>query len=78
MSKLTYGERHRPIGTWLTKTELEHFKAVARANHVSPAAYLRAMIIDVLAEEGITVPVPRHQLAADIFTFLRKDENVAR
>lgn len=67
-----YEDENRPICTWLTQTQLEHFRAIARANNVSPSAYLKAMIVDVLAEETGNVPVPRRQLQPDIFTLLRR------
>lgn len=67
----TYGGRNKPICTWLSKEELELFRAIARSNNVSRAAYLRAMIVDVLAEEGPKVTVPRRSLPPDIFAAFR-------
>jgi hypothetical protein len=67
MAKRNYDDDHVPVATWLTKTELAHFKAVAIANNVTPAAYLRAMIVDVLAEEGARVSIPRKRLSPDLF-----------
>lgn len=72
MARNRYEEETRPICTWLTRTQLEHFRAVARANNVSPAAYLKAMIVDVLAEESGRVPIPRRTLQGDVFSLLRK------
>lgn len=72
MSRQSYEEENRPLCCWLSHTQLEHFRAVARANNVSPSAYLKAMVVDVLAEETGKVPVPRHKLLPDIFALLRR------
>ena len=68
---MSYDNENRPICTWLTQTQYEHFRAIAHANHVTPTAYLKAIIVDVLAEETGRVPVPRRALQRDILTFLR-------
>lgn len=63
--------RNRSVATWLSREELELFRAIAKANHVSPAAYLRAMIVDVLVEEGPKVPLPRRRVAPSIFAIFK-------
>lgn len=71
MRPYVYEDRNRPVATWLTRQELELFRAIAKNNRVSPAAYLRAMIVDVLAEEGPRTPIPRRRLRPDIFAVAR-------
>lgn len=66
-----YEDRNKPVATWLTKQELELFRAICRANNVTPAAYLRAMIVDVLAEEGPRTKIPRRCLPPDLFASLK-------
>lgn len=64
-----YEQRNRPVGTWITAAEYELFYAIAEANHVKPAAYLRAMIADVIYEEKAKLPttsIPRRKLP-DLF-----------
>jgi len=64
-----YEQRNRPVGTWITTAEYELFCAIAQANHVKPAAYLRAMISDVIYEESAKLPptsIPRRKLP-DLF-----------
>ena len=41
----------RPICTWVNALDYQRFHDIAVANGVTNAAYLRAMVIDVLAEE---------------------------
>ena len=40
-----------PIGTWIDVPDYERFHEIAVANGVTIAAFLRAMVVDVLAEE---------------------------
>lgn len=76
MSRRLYDEENRPLCCWLSQMELAHFRAVAQANNVSAAAYLRAMVIDVLAEESGRVPVPRRALRPNIFAVLHGDTDI--
>ena len=41
----------RPICTWVNVLDYQMFHDIAVSNGVTIAAYLRAMVIDVLAEE---------------------------
>lgn len=42
----------KPVGTWISPQEKAILYLIAKANRVSISAYLRSMIIDVIAEEG--------------------------
>lgn len=42
----------RAIGTWVTREQYELFNDIAKQHGVSMSAYLRAVVVDVLAEEG--------------------------
>lgn len=42
----------KTIGTNLSSGEHELFKAIAESHGVSVSMYLRALVVDVLAEEG--------------------------
>jgi hypothetical protein len=46
-----YEELRRPLTTWISVDDYALFRAVALSNKVAPAAYLRAVVMDVLAEE---------------------------
>ncbi len=41
----------RPICTWLSAADYAKFAAVAQANGVTVAAYLRSIVVDVIEEE---------------------------
>lgn len=41
----------RPLTTWLTNEDFEKIKALAKSHGVSTAAYMRSIVVDVLAEE---------------------------
>ena len=41
-----------PIGTWVDLSDYQRFHDIAVANGVTIAAFLRAMVVDVLAEEA--------------------------
>ena len=73
-SKSTYEEENKPLCTWVTESQLAHFQAIAAANNVTPAAYLRAMVVDVIAEESGKVPVPRRRLQPSVFALLAVGE----
>lgn len=50
-----YSEYHQeksPITTWISRSDRELLYAVAAASGTTVATYLRAVIMDVLAEEG--------------------------
>ena len=47
-----YENRYKSIATWLPKDDYEKLKSLARINKVSISTYLRAMVTDVLFEEG--------------------------
>ena len=40
-----------PIGTWVDLSDYQRFHEIAVANGVTIAAFLRAMVVDALAEE---------------------------
>jgi len=75
--KLNYEDKWKSVATWLPKEELEQFRAICISHGVTPAAYLRAMITDVLAEEGPKVRIPRRRLAPDIFARFHAQEGQA-
>lgn len=41
----------RPICTWLSAADYAKFAAIAEANDVTVAAYLRGIVVDAIAEE---------------------------
>ena len=41
----------KPVTTWLETLDYEKFSAIAESNGVTVAAYLRAIIVDVIADE---------------------------
>ena len=46
----------RPICTWVNVLDYQMFHDIAVSNGVTIAAYLRAMVIDILAEEAEKSP----------------------
>ena len=53
----------KTVGADISSEQYRLFKMIAESNGVSVAAYLRAMIVDVLAEEsatGIRQPLQCH------------------
>jgi hypothetical protein len=42
----------KPIATWLNLEDYEKFKDLAEASGVTPAAYLRSIVIDAIADEA--------------------------
>lgn len=65
----SFERNNRPLGTWVSGAEYDLFCAIAKANNVSPAAYLRGVVSDVIAEESVKLPagaVQRRQ-KADLF-----------
>lgn len=70
--KGAYEEKNRPLATWVTVPEHDLFMAICAQHNVKPAAYLRALIVDCLAEEGPKLAqrvgsLPRRKLRADLF-----------
>ena len=55
MSLPPYNRENEPVTTWLTPDERAKFAALAKAHNVSVAAYLRALVVDALAEENYTL-----------------------
>ena len=55
--------RH-PICTWLTVSDYETISGLAKANGVSMAAYVRAILVDAIEEERerfrVSAPTPCH------------------
>jgi hypothetical protein len=41
----------RPLCTWVTEADYRAFASVANANKTTMAAYLRAIVVDAVAEE---------------------------
>lgn len=52
MPNTEYNFRNMPLTTWLTCGQVERLRAIAKAHGVSAAAFLRAIVIDVLADEA--------------------------
>ena len=42
----------KPVATWLSRSDYDKFIALVDKNNVTIATYLRAIIIDIIAEEG--------------------------
>ena len=47
-----YHHLRRPITTWISNAEYDLFQSICKSHGVTGAAYLRAVLIDVIAEEG--------------------------
>lgn len=43
----------RPVGTWLTEEDSRKLSAIAKNSRVSVAAYLRAVVVDAIADTPI-------------------------
>lgn len=41
----------RPVCAWLSEADHERFASIAKANGVTVSAYLRSIVVDVIAEE---------------------------
>lgn len=54
MSRATdkYKLTNQPLTTWLNSNQVERFRAIAKAHGVSPAALLKAIVIDALIDEA--------------------------
>lgn len=52
---------HKPVGTWISTYDLAKLQHIAFKNKVTVAAYVRAIIIDAIAEESF-VPNNSKQL----------------
>lgn len=46
-------KHHKPVATWLLLKDVEMLQQLASKNNVSVAAYVRAIIVDALAEEEL-------------------------
>jgi hypothetical protein len=47
-----YHHDRRPVTTWLSTKDYDLFQAIVKHHGTTAATYLRAIITDVLAEEG--------------------------
>lgn len=47
-----YNIRNLPLTTWMSDGQARRFRAVAEAHGVSAAAFLRAIVLDALADEA--------------------------
>ena len=48
----TYHSRNDPLMTWVSADERAKFVALAKAHNVTAAAFLRAIVVDALADEN--------------------------
>ena len=65
-----YETDYKSVATWLLKDDFEKLKNLAHSNNVTISSYLRAIITDVLFEEGELLnaplaPTPPHALQND-------------
>lgn len=53
MSRTTdpYKLTNQPLTTWLSGSQVERFRAIAKAHGVTAATFLRAIVLDALADE---------------------------
>lgn len=52
--------KKHPVCAWLSKADYELFVTIAASNGVTVSAYLRSMVVDVIAEEtSKSVEVPK-------------------
>lgn len=50
----------RPVCAWLSQADYDAFVAIAKSNGVAVSAYLRSLVVDVIAEESSKrVEVPK-------------------
>lgn len=61
-------DQRRPVATWLAPDQFELLGAIAKSHNVSTAAYLRAVIVDVLTEERGKVKIPRRRLQGNLLS----------
>lgn len=47
-----YKLTNQPLTTWLNSSQVERFRAIAKAHGVSPAALLKAIVVDALVDEA--------------------------
>lgn len=47
-----YKLQNAPLTTWLSANQVERFRAIARAHGVTPATFLRTIVVDVLDDEA--------------------------
>lgn len=64
-----YLENNRQVATWLSTKDYATLQHLAFKNNVSTAAYVRAIIVDAIEEEGFKKPVKQQlkiQLASKV------------
>jgi hypothetical protein len=65
--KSPYKALRKPICTWLSLSDYELFCALAASIGVTPAAYLRSIVVDALAEERERgLPTRQDSFGADV------------
>lgn len=65
-----FESKNRPLGTWVTADEYALFIAICAKHNVRPSTFLRALVVDCIAEEGPTVPQPvpvQRKVLPDLF-----------
>lgn len=72
MTKKHIGAELRPIATWLTEEQLAKFRLVAERHNVTPTALLRAVVVDVIAEEAPVLPLPLRYAGPNLFQLLEE------
>lgn len=48
----TYKLINQPLTTWLNGNQVERFRAIAKAHGVSVSMFLKAIVLDALADEA--------------------------
>ena len=51
-----YDTQHKFVGTWVPVEDVAFLSKLAKANKVSLAAYVRAIIVDAVEEERAAIP----------------------
>ena len=55
-----YDKHHKLVAAWIPVRDFETLHRLAKANNVSLAAYLRAIIVDAIDEETCIAQLPKH------------------
>jgi len=50
----SYDANHRPVATWITHQDYALLDKLAKSNKVKISVYLRAIIVDALADEQLS------------------------
>lgn len=50
----SYDANHRPVATWITHQDYDLLDKLAKINKVKISVYLRAIIVDALADEQLS------------------------